>query len=44
MIFEIIENYNSADEEAHKVGKIVRFWPKFDFHFLNARTTDNVKR
>ena len=30
---KIIENYNSIGAEAHKVGKVVRFWPNFDSNF-----------
>ena len=27
---KIIENYNSVGAGAHKVGKVVSFWPSFD--------------
>ena len=30
---KIIENYNSVGAGVHKVGKIVSFWPNFDFNF-----------
>ena len=30
---KIIENYNSIGAGAHKVGKVVSFWPKFDPDF-----------
>ena len=30
---KIIENYNSVGAGAHKVGKAVSFWPKFDPNF-----------
>ena len=30
---EIIERYNSDGAEAHKVGKAVSLWPKFDPNF-----------
>ena len=29
----IIENCNSVGAGAHKVGKVVSFWPKFDPNF-----------
>ena len=28
-----IENYNSVSAGAHKVGKVVSFWPNFDPNF-----------
>ena len=28
-----IENYNSVGAGAHKVGKVVSFWPNFDPNF-----------
>ena len=30
---KIIENYNSVGAGAHKVGKVVSFWPNFDPNF-----------
>ena len=30
---KIIENYNTVGAGAHKVGKIVSFWPNFDPNF-----------
>ena len=30
---KIIENCNSVDAVAHKAGKVVSFWPKFDPNF-----------
>ena len=30
---KIIENYNSVGAGAHKVGKVVSFWPNFDLNF-----------
>ena len=29
-----IENYNSVSAGAHKVGKVVSFWPNVDLIFL----------
>ena len=30
---KIIENYNSVGAGAHKVGKVISFWPNFDPNF-----------
>ena len=30
---KIIENFNSVGAGAHKVGKVVSFWPNFDPNF-----------
>ena len=30
---KVIENYNSVGAGAHKVGKVVSFWPNFDPNF-----------
>ena len=32
---KIIENYNSVGAGAHKVGKVVSFWPNFDPNFTD---------
>ena len=32
---KVIENYNSVGAGAHKVGKVVSFWPNFDPNFLD---------
>ena len=30
---KIIENYSSVGAGAHKIGKVVSFWPNFDPNF-----------
>ena len=30
-----IGNYNSVGAGAHKVGKVVSFWPNFDLNFID---------
>ena len=32
---KIIENCNSVGAGAHKVGKVISFWPNFDPNFPN---------
>ena len=41
LVKKIIENYNSVG--AHKVGKIVRFWPNFDPYIHDIRRAKEGK-
>ena len=34
----MIENWKSVGAGAHKVGKIVSFWPNFDPYFPDTRS------